>query len=129
LPIDDYMGHGERILVVDDEEHQRDICCRMLQVLGYESMAVAGGEEAVAYLAENTVDLVLLDMIMDPGINGRETFERILQLHPRQKAIIVSGFSETDDVKAVLKMGAGQYIKKPLTLERLGTAVKAELEK
>ena len=129
LPMEDYMGRGERILVVDDEEHQRDICCRMLKTLGYEITAVAGGEEAVAYLRENTVDLVLLDMIMDPGLNGRETFERIVQLHPRQKAVIVSGFSETADVKAVLEMGAGQYVRKPVMLEKLGVAVRAELEK
>ena len=129
LPMENYMGYGERILVVDDEEQQRDICYRMLKTLGYEIITVASGEEAVAYLKENTVDLVLLDMIMDPGLNGRETFERIVQLNPRQKAIIVSGFSETADVKAVLKMGAGQYVRKPVMLEKLGIAVRTELER
>ena len=55
--------------------------------------------------------------------------ERIVKIHPNQKAIIVSGFAETDEVKAAQKLGAGQYIKKPITLERIGHAVKEELEK
>jgi PAS domain S-box-containing protein len=129
LLIKDFKGNQETILVVDDLESQRDISCMMLNTLGYNTKAVSSGEEAVEYLKENTVDLILLDMIMDPGINGRETYERIIKIHPHQKAIIVSGFAETDDVKGALKLGAGKYIKKPLTLERLGLAIKEELEK
>ena len=129
IPIKDYKGNGETILVVDDVESQREISCKMLDTLGYKTKAVSSGEEAVEYLKENTVDLLLLDMIMDPGINGRETYERIIKIHPNQKAIIVSGFAETDDVKEAQKLGAGKYIKKPLTLERIGMAVKEELEK
>jgi DNA-binding NtrC family response regulator len=129
IPIKDYKGDGETILVVDDMENQRDIFCKMLDKLGYKAKAVSSGEEAVEYIKENTVDLLLLDMIMDPGINGCETYERIIKIHPNQKAIIASGFAETDDVKAAQKMGAGKYIKKPVTLEMLGLAVKEELEK
>ena len=68
-------------------------------------------------------------MIMDPGINGRETYERIIKIHPQQKAVIVSGFAETDEVKEAQRLGAGRYIKKPVTLEKIGLAVKEELEK
>ena len=67
-------------------------------------------------------------MIMDPGINGCETYKRIIAIHPNQKAVIVSGFAESDDVKEAQKLGAGRYIKKPVTLEKLGLAVKGELE-
>ena len=129
IPIKDYKGNGERILVVDDVESQQEISCKMLDTLGYKTQAVSSGEEAIEYLKENTVDLILLDMIMDPGINGRETYERIIKIHPKQKAIIVSGFAETDAVKETQKLGAGQYIKKPLTLEMIGIAVKDELKK
>jgi len=66
---------------------------------------------------------------MDPGIDGLETYKRILKLHPHQKAIIVSGFSETKRVKDAQKLGAGPYVKKPYTLDSLGIAVKAELSK
>jgi CheY-like chemotaxis protein len=127
--IRDYKGNGETILVVDDVESQRDISCRMLENLGYKAEAVSSGEEAVEYLKENTVDLVLLDMIMDPGINGLQTYERIVKIHPNQKAVIISGFSKTDEVLKAQKLGAGQYVKKPVTLERIGFAVKEELEK
>jgi len=129
LTIEDYAGKGESILVVDDVESQREISCNMLDTLGYKTKAVSGGEEAVEYLKEHTVDLLLLDMIMDPGINGRETYERIITIHPDQKAIIVSGFAETDEVKGAQKLGAGQYIKKPVTLEKIGLAVREELDR
>jgi DNA-binding NtrC family response regulator len=129
ISIKDLKGGGEKILVIDDVESQRDISCSMLDALGYKTKAVSSGEKAVEYLKENTVDLLLLDMIMDPGINGRETYERVIRIRPNQKAIIVSGFAETDDVKEAQKLGAGQYIKKPLTLEKIGLAVKEEFGK
>ena len=101
----------------------------MLDSLGYTTKAVTSGEEAVAYLKEHPIDLILLDMIMDPGINGHETYLRIIKNIPGQKAIIVSGYAETDEVRATQKLGAGPYVKKPLTLEKIGLAVKAELQK
>jgi CheY-like chemotaxis protein len=129
IPIKDYKGDGEMILVVDDAESQREISSKMLDTLGYKTKAVSSGEEAVEYLKENTADLIFLDMIMDPGLNGRETYERIIKIHPNQKAIITSGFAETVDVKEAQTLGAGQYIKKPLTLEKIGIAVRDELKK
>ncbi len=129
MPIQNYKGNGETILVVDDEKSQREISCKMLDKLNYKTRSVAGGEEAIEYLKEKSIDLLLMDMIMHPGINGREAYERILEICPSQKAIIVSGFAETDDVKDAQKLGAGQYIKKPYTLEIIGLAVKKELEK
>ena len=120
LPIEEYMGKGESVLVVDDVEEQREIATGMLRKLGYSVTTVSNGEEAVEYMKNNSVDLIVLDMIMDPGINGRETYQKILNLHPNQKAIIASGFSETDDVKAAQELGAGQYIQKPYILEKIG---------
>ena len=66
---------------------------------------------------------------MDPGISGRETYERVIKIHPNQKAIILSGFTETDDVKETQRLGAGQYVKKPVTLEKIGIAIKEELKR
>jgi two-component system cell cycle sensor histidine kinase/response regulator CckA len=122
-------GNGEKILVVDDIEGQRDITCKMLLSFSYQPVSVSSGEEAVEYVSEHHADLIVLDMIMDPGINGRVTYERILRENPGQKAIIVSGFAETDDVKGAQELGAGKFLKKPLTLEMLGIAVKEELSK
>ncbi len=127
--IEDYTGNGEKILVIDDMQSQRDISRGMLEKLGYAVETAACGEEAVKYLETHTVDLLILDMIMDPGINGRQTYEKILETHPDQKALIVSGYAETDEVKATQDMGAGQFIKKPFTIGILGDAVKRELNK
>jgi PAS domain S-box-containing protein len=121
-------GKGESILVIDDEPAQRDIACRLLQRLGYKAVAVASGEAALEHLRQEPADLLLLDMIMDPGINGRETYEQALSIAPGQKAVIASGFSETDDVRRALAMGAAAFIRKPYTLEVLATAVRDALE-
>ena len=129
IPIQDYKGKGETILVIDDVGSQREISCKMLDKLGYKTKAISSGEEAVEYLKKNTVDLILLDMIMDPGIDGLDTYKKIIEIHPEQKAIIVSGFSETDRVKEAQKLGTGEYIKKPYTLEKIGMAVRTELDK
>jgi len=64
---------------------------------------------------------------MDPGIDGLETYKRIKALHPHQKAIIASGYSETNRVKEAITLGAGKYIRKPYTLEKIGIAVRDEL--
>lgn len=128
VPIESYFGDGESIMVVDDVKEQRQIASAMLSELRYSVATVSSGEKALEYLKKNPADLLLLDMIMDPGIDGLETYRRILQAHPNQKAIIASGFSETDRVKEAEKLGAGNYIKKPYTLEKIGLAVKAELE-
>lgn len=118
-----YQGEGS-ILIVDDLKEQRDIASQILETFGYDVETVASGEEAVNYCRTTEVDLLLLDMIMDPGLNGLETYKKIIETHPGQKALIASGFSESDDVKAALQLGAGGFIKKPYSMNQLGKAVK-----
>jgi PAS domain S-box-containing protein len=124
-----YRGRGESILVVDDVKEQRDVATGMLTRLGYQVHAVSSGEEAVEYLKTNTVDIMVLDMIMDPGIDGLETYRRVLEIQPKQKAVIVSGFSETGRVKKAQELGAGSYVRKPYILEKIGLAIRDELLK
>jgi CheY-like chemotaxis protein len=124
-----YIGGSESILVVDDVEEQRNIASEILGELGYLVASVASGEEAVEHLKNNSVDLLVLDMIMDPGMDGLETYKKILDIRPGQKAVIASGFSETDRVKEAQKLGAGAYIKKPYSLKKFGIAVRTELDK
>jgi len=127
--VEEYTGAGEKILVVDDVLQQREIASVLLKKLGYSVTVVSSGEDAVEYMKGNSADLLVMDMIMDPGIDGLDTYKRILELRPGQRAIIASGFSETDRVKEAQKLGAGQYVKKPYTLEKIGLAVKAELNR
>jgi CheY-like chemotaxis protein len=120
-------GNKEKILIVDDIKEQRDIAKEMLETLDYDVSAVNSGEEAVEYLKNGSFDLLVLDMIMNPGIDGLETYRRIIKDNPGQKAIIASGFSETERVQQAQDLGAGQYIRKPYTLEKIGLAVQKEL--
>jgi len=129
VSIEEYKGNGETILVVDDVKSQQEIACQMLEKLGYVTTAVSSGEEAVDHVQMCSVDLILLDMIMDPGMNGRQTYELIKKIHPNQKAIIVSGFANTEDVRKAQETGAGQYLRKPVSFGELGVAVKNELAK
>jgi CheY-like chemotaxis protein len=126
---EDLAGRGERVLLVDDVVDQREIGCEMLTRLGYRAEAVASGEEAVEHLRHNRVDLVVLDMIMEPGMDGLETYRRILELHPGQRAVIASGFSETDRVREARRLGAGTYLRKPFLLRDFAQAVRRELDR
>jgi PAS domain S-box-containing protein len=129
VTISEYIGKGESILVVDDVEEQREIATVILEELNYRVASVKSGEEAVAYVKQHQVDLMILDMIMDPGMDGLDTYKSVLEIHPDQKAIIVSGFSESDRVRAVQSLGAGSYVKKPYVIEKMGLAVKEELHR
>jgi len=129
VPVEEYKGHGESILIVDDVQEQLDVANMILTTLGYSVSTVSCGEEAVEHIKNNAVDLVVLDMVMSPGMDGLETYRRILELHPHQKAIISSGYSETEDITKCLELGAGQYIKKPYTLENFGIAVRHEIDR
>ncbi len=129
LSISEYTGNGETILIIDDVKEQRELAAAMLNRLDYKVETVTSGEEAVEYMKKNKADLLVLDMIMEPGMDGLDTFKNILKINPKQKVIISSGFSETDRVNEAQNLGAGSYVKKPYVLEKLGMAVKKELEK
>ncbi|HEX2924030.1 MAG TPA: PAS domain S-box protein, partial [Chloroflexota bacterium] len=122
-PTQPLRGGTEAILVVDDDELQRDVVTQMLQKVGYRVQSVASGEAAIARLHGHKADLLVLDMIMPQGIDGTETYRRILERHPGQRAIVLSGFSESERVREAQKLGAGAYLRKPVTMERLAMAV------
>lgn len=127
IPVEAYMGNGETILVVDDTDTQREVARSILEKLHYNVACAASGEAAIAHLKHTPVDLIVLDMIMPQGIDGLETFRQIAAINPRQRVIIASGFSETERVKEAQKLGAGQYIKKPYTIEKIGLAIRKAL--
>ncbi len=127
VSIDRFMGKGESILIVDDIEEQRAIASEMLDMLGYTVQSVASGAEAVRYMQDHHADLLVLDMIMESGMDGLDTYREILRQKPGQRAIITSGFAETERVKEAIRLGAKTYIKKPYLLETIGKAVWNEL--
>jgi signal transduction histidine kinase len=124
-----HQGHGELVLIVDDVREQCEIGTQILQQLSYRVDTVTSGEGAVEYIKRNPPDLVLLDMIMEPGMDGLETYKKILDVRPSQKTILVSGFSETERVREAQKLGAGEYVKKPYLIETIAAAVRRALDK
>ena len=128
LSIESLCGAGETIMVVDDEKLLLDLAETMLTTLNYQVVPIGSGEEAISYTQHHDTDLIILDMIMDPGINGRETYEEILAIKPGQPAIIASGFAENEEVEKVLRLGASSFLRKPYTTNSLGKAVKDALE-
>lgn len=125
--IEDFAHQQGHILIVDDDSQILDIASRMLVQLGYTVDSVSSGEQAVEFLKEQSVDLILLDMLMEPGMNGYQTYKKIVIQKPRQKAIITSGFSESTDVKAAVQLGVHGFLKKPYAIEQLGKLVKEAL--
>ena len=123
------MARGESILIVDDVREQREIASKMIAELGYSVEAVSSGEEAIAYLNKSPVDLLILDMCMEPGMDGLDTYREALKLRPGQRAIITSGYAETQRVKETQELGAGACIRKPFFIDTIGAAVRAELDK
>lgn len=122
-------GNAETVLVVDDVKEQREIAAKILTKLGYTVTTAESGEKAVEYLRQSSFDLLILDMIMDPGMDGLATYKQAVALYRAQRAIIVFGFSETDRVREAQKMGAGTCLKKPYLLHKLGRAVRNELDR
>jgi PAS domain S-box-containing protein len=118
---------SEKILVVDDMEEQRELAATILSSMGYNVKTASGGREAVEYLKTDRVDLVILDMIMEEDFDGLDTYREIIKIRPGQKAIIASGFSETERVKEAEKLGVGKYIRKPYNMQILGKVIREVL--
>jgi len=123
-------GKGEKILIVDDNLEHREIASRMLTRLGYEVVGVESGETAIAQFEKAyRPDVILLDMQMGKGLDGYETYRSILSIAPEQRAIIVSGYSESIRVKKARRLGVGGYLKKPYSLKDIGAAVRYEIDR
>ncbi len=127
MPVQEFLGNKERVLVVDDVEEMREITAMMLKKLNYTFSTFSSGEAAISYLKAHKAEMVLLDMIMDPGMDGLETYQAIKKIVPDQKVIIFSGYSETDRVQKAKKMGVLAYLKKPFTIKKLGEVLQKYL--
>jgi len=121
-------GGEESILVVDDDPVQRKVARQLLTRLGYQVQTVSSGEIAVTFVENNPQDLLILDMVMD-GMDGTDTYKQILEFQSSQKAIILSGYAISERVKEALRLGAGSYVSKPITLDSLAAAVRNELDR
>jgi two-component system, NtrC family, nitrogen regulation response regulator NtrX len=108
----------KHVLLVDDEESIRSSLEGILGDEGYRTSVGASGEEALNLLREELPDLVLLDIWM-PGLNGLETLRRIREIAPDQVVIMMSGHGTIETAVKATKLGAFDFIEKPLSLEKL----------
>jgi two-component system nitrogen regulation response regulator NtrX len=106
------------ILIVDDEQSIRDSLSGILQDEGFGTVTAADGEEALGRLREERPDIILLDIWM-PGLDGLETLARIRDQQPDQLVIMMSGHGTIDTAVKATKLGAYDFIEKPLSLEKL----------
>jgi len=127
VPLECMKGNGESILVADDNRDQLKIAKDILTELGYRADTVQSGEAAVVRLQRKKADLVILDMIMDPGIDGLETYKRIIATNPEQRVIIASGFSETDRMREARRLGVRAYVRKPYFMKTIAGVIREAL--
>ena len=120
-------GNGEKILLIDDEFEQNEIIEKALQGMGYITYSVTSGEEGIAFIESQPVDLILLDMMMGDGLNGRETYEKIVKIRPQQKAIVISGYAKSEDIKKAKELGISNFIEKPVTISKISVAIRQSL--
>lgn len=126
--VKEYSG-SEKIMVIDDIAEQRKLAKQMLESVGYRVVTMSSGEKAVAFVKDNPVDLVVLDMIMPGGWDGLETYRHIVQHAPGQKAVITSGYSASERVAEVQSLGGGKYVQKPFSMQTLLNAIRDELDR
>jgi two-component system nitrogen regulation response regulator NtrX len=116
---------GEHILIVDDEPAIQSSLRGVLEDEGYRVTAVGSGDDALALLTDEAPDLVFLDIWM-PGLDGLETLARIKQLRPEETVVMISGHGTIETAVRATRLGAYDFIEKPLSLEKtLLTAARA----
>jgi len=125
---DSPTGSGELILVIDDDDGQRSLISAILARLNYTTLTAASGEDALDLLEFAEPALLIIDMIMDPGIDGFETLNRARALRPELPAIMISGYAMTERVEQALALGAGTFLQKPFNLHELATTLHASLD-
>ena len=114
-----------KLLVVDDEPHIRDMMRMTLESSGHEIVEAGTGEGALSLFGDGRgFDVVVLDQKM-PGIDGLETLSRIKKLAPRTPVLMVTAFGSIDLAVDAMKLGATDFLRKPMTPEALRGAVEA----
>lgn len=127
---EDLTGGSETILLVDDEESLRLLGTRTLMSKGYTVTTAGSGEEALEVYRHigDQLDLVIMDLGM-PGMGGNKAMKAILELNPRAKIIIASGYATQDQVKDALDSGRSGYMPKPFKKAELLATVRSVLDK
>jgi two-component system nitrogen regulation response regulator NtrX len=117
-----------RILIVDDEANIRRMLGALLRAEQFEVAEAQGGNQALLALEEVRPDLVLLDLVMPPGPGGLDTLARLRERDPGLPVIMMSGKAQLNDAVQAVKLGAFQFLEKPLTPEAVLVTIRSALE-
>ncbi len=117
-----------RILLVDDETNIRKMVGALLESEGFETAEAANGSAALATVERGAPDAVLLDLMMPGGPDGLATLEQLKRLAPDVPVVMMSGKASLTDAVRATKLGAFQFLEKPLTPEGVLTTLRAALE-
>jgi len=122
------MPTGPTVLLVDDEERFRQNLKKMLTAHGLAVTAVGSGEEALAELARQPYDVMLLDMRM-PGLSGLETLAAIKQDYPETEVIVLTGHASVDTAAEIIRLGGFEFLLKPCPLEEIIAKIESAYER
>jgi DNA-binding response OmpR family regulator len=107
-----------RVLIVDDEGELVSALAERLNLRGFEATGVTTGAEALAYLAEQSCDVVVLDVKM-PGLGGLEVIRRIKEHRAHLEVILLTGHGSAQDAARGMELGAYDYLMKPVKIDEL----------
>jgi DNA-binding NtrC family response regulator len=124
-------GQQPLLVVVDDEQGILDVVSRFARRAGYEVVTYSGGREAISQLQTRRADLVLVDLRM-PDVGGLDVLRAIRDTDPRCQAVLMTGYASVDTAVDAIKLGAMDYLSKPIDfarLEQLLASVREEIER
>ncbi len=126
---DSLMEGTKTILLVDDEEMVLNVGRRFLKVTGYRVLTARDGREAIEVYEKykDSIDLVLLDIVM-PNMKGGEVFDRLKEINPEIKVLLVSGYSIDGEATKILERGCNGFIQKPFDMKQLSEAIRTILK-
>jgi DNA-binding NtrC family response regulator len=122
------MTHRAHILVVEDEINIRSALTTMLEKLGHTARATGTAEEALALLEEAPADLVITDLRM-PGLGGMNFLRRLKERWPETEAVVMTAFGSIDTAVEAMRLGAYDYLTKPIDRERFPIAIEKALDR
>ncbi len=120
-------GHGERVLVVEDEDGARQGLVEILQMLEYDVVAVGSGEEAGLLPQDPGFDVLLTDLML-PGVAGSDLARGLADRWPNLKVILMSGYAEDEAVRRGAFTGHVRFLQKPFDLASLAREIRSALE-
>ena len=116
------------ILIIDDEEVQRESVGSYLKKREYDIYTAENGEKGIDYILKNIVDVVLTDFRM-PGLNGLELLKKIKEINPEIDVVVITAFGNVQDAVEIMKSGAYDYLTKPIDLDELESLLERIKEK